>query len=314
MSRLNRRRLAAGLLAAVLTVVATGCGDDKGGAPAAADTSGSSTPAVQGDWLLRFVTAEGADGERERSVYVRYNPTTGAAEARSLPPVTASDSRQDEQVLLVSADHRWAIPDAAIPKSERASARLVLYSVTDDTTQTVDLRALAGQSGLRPVAWAFDPTVAGTLRVVDTDRTVWKVDYLGHTATKEGQLPKRSGWIFGNGFDKATGEPYIESIDSDETEPAGNGDADTRPIERQGGTLLRYDGETLAGLPKPPCGFAGGFQFDDGGAWLFCADTPSIAAYRADKGGAKWEAFGTPSPKIVPAVAADLSFVLPPIA
>jgi hypothetical protein len=77
--------------------------------------------------------------------------------------------------------------------------------------------------------------------------------------------------------------------------------------------VVRYDGEALAGLPKPPCGFAGGFQFDDGNAWLFCADTPSIAAYRVDKGGTKWEPFGTPSPKIVPAVAADLSFVLPPL-
>jgi hypothetical protein len=312
MSRLNRTRLAAGLVAGLLTLAA-GCGDAKSDAPSDAGSTGSTAAVAEGDWLLRFVTAEGADGERERSVYVRYNPTTGEAHARSLPPVTASDARQDEQVLLVSADHLWAVPDTSVPKPERATGKLALYSVTDDTTRTVDIRSLSGQPGLRPVAWAFDPTAAGVLRVVDVDQVVWKVDLAGQSATKESQLPKRSGWIFGNGFDKSTGEPYIESIDSDQTEPAGNGDSDTRPIQRQGGTLVRYDGEELEGLPKPPCGFAGGFQFDSGQAWLFCADTPSIAAYQADKGGAKWEPYGTPSPKIVPAVAADLSFVLPPL-
>jgi hypothetical protein len=313
MSRLSRTRLAAGLIAAALTVAVGGCGDKESDSPSDAGSTGSATPTVKGDWLLRFVTAEGADGERERSVYVSYDPSTGQAKARSLPPVTASDARQDEQVLLVSADHRWALQDTAVPKAQRKSGKLVLYSVTDQTTQAVDLPALTGQSGLRPVAGAFDPTAAGVLRVVDADQVVWKVDLSGPSATKEGQLPKRSGWIFGNGFDKTTGEPYIESIDSDQTEPAGNGDSDTRPIERQGGTLVRYDGETLVGLPKPPCGFAGGFQYDDGSAWLFCADTPSIAAYRAGKDASKWEPFGTPSPKIVPAVAADLSFVLPPL-
>jgi hypothetical protein len=312
MSRLNRRRLAAGLLA-LLTVVAAGCGNQKSGSPSDSASTGAATPVAEGDWLLRFVTAEGADGEQQRSVYVRYNPTTGEAQARSLPPVTASDARQDEQVLLVSADHLWAIQDSAVPKPDRASGKVVLYSVTSEETQTVDLPALTGQSGVRPLAAAFDPTAAGVLRVVDTDQVVWKVDVVAHSATKEGQLPTRSGWIFGNGFDKTTGEPYIESIDSDETDPAGNGDSDTRPIQRQGGTLIRYDGEALEGLPTPPCGFAGGFRVDDGSAWLFCADTPSIAAYRVDKGGATWEPYGTPSPKIVPEVSADISFVLPPL-
>jgi hypothetical protein len=142
---------------------------------------------------------------------------------------------------------------------------------------------------------------------------VWKVDLAAKTATHEATLSTRSGWIFANGFDKNTGEPYVERIDSDETDPAGNGDSDVRPVARQGGTLIRYDGEALDGLPKPPCAFTGGFQFDGGIAWLFCADTPSITAYQAHPDGASWHAFGKPSPKVVPRAAAEMTFALPPV-
>lgn len=313
MVRLGRVRAA--LVAAVLGAALTGCGD--AGTSQPRDDAGSSpagTTAAEGDWLLRFTTAEGADGEQSRSVYVRYNPTTGRATARSLPLVIASDASQDEQVLLASADHTRAVPDTAIPTAERRTGRLTIYSLTGQANQTLDIRALTGDPDLKPVAWAFDPTDADVLRVVDSDRVVWKVDLGSTSARKERTLPSRAGWIYGNGFDKETGEPYIESIDSDQTDPAGNGDSDARPVQRQGGTLLRYDGAELDGLPTPPCGFAGGFAFDGGVVWLFCADTPSIAAYQAHAGGASWHAFGMPSPKVVPASAAELSFALPPVA
>jgi hypothetical protein len=321
MSRLTTTRATAVAAVALLATALSGCGDtsgDKAGTPAGAGAGTSAAKSAEakadnGDWLLRFTTAEGADGEQARAVYVRYNPTTGAAASRSLPPVIASDASQDEQALMVSADHAKAIPDTGVPKAESRSGRLTVYSLSSDATQTVDIRALTGQADLKPVGWAFDPTAPDVLRVVDSGLGVWKVDLAAKSAKLERTLPHRDGWIFGNGFDKATGEPYIESIDSDQTEPAGNGDSDTRPVQRQGGTLLRYDGEPLVDLPKPPCGFAGGFQYDDGSAWLFCADTPSIAAYRATRGGASWEAFGTPSSAIVPNAAAELTFALPPV-
>jgi hypothetical protein len=310
------RRIAAAAFATVLAVTAAGCGDADT-SPAASKTSSSSSDAnasrETGDWLLRFITAGGADGEQIRAVYITFNPTTGAAAARSLPSTTASDASQDEQVLLVSADHRLAIPDTGVPNKEARTGKLVLYSVTDDATETLDIRAVTGQPGLVAVAWAFDPNDADILRVVDTDRMVWKVDLAAKSATHEGQLPKRAGWIFGNGFDKSSGEPYIESIDSDETEPAGNGDSDVRPVERQGGTLIRYEGESLDGLPKPPCGFAGGFTFTDGDAWLFCADTPSVSAYRLGEGADSWEPAGAASPKIIPGAAVEMTFALPPL-
>jgi hypothetical protein len=318
MPRLTTTRALAATAAALVVTVLAGCGNatpDRASAPAqsgSADTA--QAQAGNGDWLLRFTTAEGEDGEQARAVYVQYNPTTGAAQSRALPRVTASDASQDEQVLMVSADHRWAIPDTGVPGSESRTGKLTLYSLTSDATESLDIRALTGHPDLKAVGWAFDPTHAGLLRVVDSGLGVWKVDLAAKSATQEGTLPRRDGWIFGNGFDKATGEPYIESIDSDQTEPAGNGDSDTRPVEREGGTLLRYDGEPLDALPKPPCGFAGGFRYADGSAWLFCADTPSIAAYEAAKDGATWHRFGTPSQSVVPNAAAELTFALPPVA
>lgn len=314
MSTPIRTRAAFAVLSVLVAMALGGCGDD--GTTARRDStkaSQASVDATEGDWLLRFTTAEGADGERARSVYVRYNPTTGAASARSLPPVIASDASQDEQVLQVSADHTRAVQDTSVPKTESRTGKLTIYSVTADTTETLDVRAVTGQPELRAVAWAFDPVDPDVLRVVDSARRVWKVDLAARSATQEATLPAREGWIFGNGFDKNTGEPYIESIDSDQTEPAGNGDSDTRAVERQGGTLIRYDGAALADLPEPPCGFAGGFRFAGGEAWLFCADTPSIATYRYDTAGHAWKAFGMPSPKVVPAVAAELTFALPPV-
>jgi hypothetical protein len=303
----------------LLAAVVAACGNQETAAGAAsgaddADTTAASADVANGDWLLKFNTAGGADGESARAVYVRFNPATGAASSRVMPAVTATDVYVDQQALLVSADHRRVLLDTGIPTGDSRSGKLVVYSVSSTATETVDIRALTGAPKLRAMAWAFDPDEANVLRVVDYDRFVWKVDLAAGSATKESELPTRSGWIFGNGFDKNTGEPYIEDIDSDETLPPGNGDTDVRPVERQGGTLIPYDGTDLADLPKPPCGFAGGFQLADGTTWLFCADTPSISAYRLRKGGNTWIQFGKASPEIVPRVATDLALALPPVA
>jgi hypothetical protein len=298
------------LVVAVLLATTAACGDTGSAADATrAETAASGS----GDWLLRFTTAGGADGEQLRAVYVTFDPTTGDASTRTLPAVTGSDAGQDEQLLLVSADHRWAVPDTGVSKTESRSGKLVLYSVSTDATQALDIRAVTGEPTLQARAWAFDPQEADLLRVVDSERRVWRVDLAADSATREGDLPKRSGWIFGNGFDTNTGEPYIESIDSDETDPAGNGDLDSTAVQRQGGSLVRYDGDELEGLPKPPCGFAGGFRADDGAAWLFCADTPSIAAYALAQDEKSWEPYGARSPKVVPAGAVEMTFALPPL-
>jgi hypothetical protein len=301
-----------GLAAALVALGLGGCGDATDARPSST-TSADSATAGDGEWLLRFTTAGGADGERTRAVYVRYSPATGAAAARALPSVTASDAAPDEETLLVSADHSRAIQDTGVPKAQARTGKLVLYSVNSEAAEELDIRAVTGKPGLEAVGWAFDPADADVLRVVDSDRVVWKVDLGAGTAVEESTLEVRDGWIFGNGFDRNTGRPYVESIDSDETEPAGNGDTDTHPVERQGGTPFRYDGSALDGLPAPPCQFTGGFRFDDGTAWLFCADTPSITAYELAEGATSWKQNGVPSTDVVPNGAVELSFALPPV-
>ncbi|MGY2877056.1 hypothetical protein ACVW00_004246 [Marmoricola sp. URHA0025 HA25] len=310
---LRRSRAALTALAAALVAAGmTGCGDDKTAGPAAPATTSSSADPGAGEWLLRFTTAGGDDGEKAGAVYVRYDPATGTAAARTLPAVTASDASATEEVLLVSADHTRAIQDTGVPRSQARTGKLLVYSLGSDAIETLDIRAATGRPGLRAVAWAFDPTDPDVMRVVDSDRAVWKVDLAAKSATQEATLPTRSGWIFGNGFDRNTGEPYIESIDSDQTDPAGNGDADSRPVHREGGTPFVYDGSDLAGLPKPPCDFAGGFSFDAGVSWLFCADNPSITAYQAAQGGVSWHRYGAASTGVVPKGAVELTFALPP--
>lgn len=295
-----------------LGLVLAGCGDK---ASTGHQPTGSATTAsvADGDWLLRFNTAEGADGELSRAVLVSYDPTTGAARVRRLPGVLAGDSYADGQALLISADHAQTLLDTRVEPADARHGRVTVYSVTGPGKQEVPVRAWSGQKSLVPAAAAFDPAQPGLLRVVDSANRVWKVDLAARTATQVGRLPLKSGWIFGNGFDKNTGEPYIESIDSEATVPAGNGDDDVRPVARQGGTVLYYDGTPVAGLPTVPCGFTGGFTTAAGETWLFCADTPSLQAYRLPKGGTAWQKFGTASRDVLPGAASELAVVLPPV-
>lgn len=302
----------AGLTALLLGVA--GCGDPESpsATPTPNPTSATPTETPKGDWLLRFSTAQGADGEVARAVYVRFDPQTGKASRAILPGVRAGDTYADAQALLISADHTRAILDGTIPKAQRASGKVPIYSIEDGSATEVDLRAMT-DSSMVPVAWAFDPEDADLLRVVDKQRRVWAVDLAAKSAKQESTLERKSGWFFAGGFDKNTGQPYIESVDTTDTIPPGNGDDDTRPVQRQGGSIVIYDGDDLGDLPKPPCDFAGGFAFDGGSTYLFCADQPSITAYVASSGSTEWTAVGTASPAIVPRTVADLSVVLPPL-
>jgi len=318
-------RSAAPVAAAVTALLVTAaCGDvkvtsdsSKGGSDQ--DSTASPNPsadvdtsAADGDWLLGVQTAGGNDGEKSTTVYVTYNPTTGQAKARSMPGVTAASASSELAPLLVSADRRWAIPDTGISNSEVNSGRLTVYSLASDTTKVIDIRKATGDDGLRAIGWAFDPERADTLRVVDTANRVWVVNVAGGKATKEGTLAK-GPWVFTNGFNHNTGEPYMESIDSDATKPAGNGPADTSPVTRDGGTVLADDSDALAKLPASPCRLGAAFVDADGVTWTFCADKPALTTYYLPKDGTQWTAYGKPSSPVDP-VAAAFPLVLPPAA
>jgi hypothetical protein len=314
-------------VAAVTTLVLTAaCGQvnvtsdsSKGDSKGDSDTTASASPdpsadvdtsVAEGNWLLGLQSAGGNDAEKSTTVYVTYDPATGQASRRAMPGVTAASASPDLAALLVSADRKWAIPDTEISHHEESTGQLTVYSLSSDTTKVIDIRRASGDNRVRAIGWAFDPERADTLRVVDTANRVWAVNVAGGKATQEGTLAK-GPWVFTNGFNHNTGEPYMESIDSDATNPAGNGPADHSPVSRNGGTVLANDSDLLAQLPASPCRLGAGFTDANGVTWTFCADKASLSTYYLPKDGEKWVAFGKASSPVAPEAAA-FPLVLPP--
>lgn len=321
--RRTRLMRSAAPVAAVLTAVlmTSACGDVKvttdskksdsdKGRTAPPEPSAVDTSVANGNWLLGMQSAGGVDAETATTVYVTYNPTTGQATARKLPGVRAGSASPDQAALLVSTDRKWAIPDTEIKGGNTSSGKLTVYSLTSGGSKVIDIRERSGNSGVKPIGWAFDPERADTLRVVDTASRVWAVNVAGGRATQEKPLAK-GPWVFINGFNRNTGEPYSESIDSDATNPAGNGTADTSPVTRDDGTVLANGSPALTKLPPSPCRLSAGFVDADGVTWVFCADQPTISTYYLPKDGKEWTVFGKPSPAVAPE-AASFDLVLPP--
>jgi hypothetical protein len=311
------RRTTSGRAVALLTSAAasllllTACGstasksDDASSSPHAAPKADTSLG--EGDWLLGVSTAGGADGEKTTITYLTYNPSTGETRTRSLPGVTTASASPREAALLVSAERRWAIPDTSISREEQRSGKLRVYSLTGTSSVVVDVRARTRIPDLRPVAWAFSPDQPATLRVVDTKNRVWTMGVLGTGAERTGALTK-GPWVFTDGFDPNSAEPYVESISSEQTRPAGNGATDTRAVTRDGGTILTVDSPQLKGSP---CRLPAGFADAQGTTWVFCAEKPTLTTYYRS-GDQDWKAYGKPSAAVSPE-AADFSLVLPPV-
>lgn len=322
MHRRSLLRSAAPVTAALTALFLTAaCGsakvssDDSSKGGSASGSSTAPTPSVdtsaaEGNWLLGLQTAGGNDGEKSTTVYITYNPATGQATKRAMPGVTAASAASDLAPLLVSADRKWAVPDTGISHQEEITGKLTVYSVTSEATKVIDIRKASGDSKLRAIGWAFDPERADVLRVVDTDSRVWAVNVATGTATRQGSLAK-GPWVFTNGFNHNTGQPYMESIDSDATKPAGNGPGDTSPVTRDGGTVLADDAKALTQLPASPCRLGGAFTDSHGVTWAFCADSAAISTYYLAKDGKDWVAFGKPSSPVAPDAAA-FPLVLPP--
>ncbi len=306
-----RRAFPAALaLAAVLATA--GCGNEpepsSGDNPSGAEAD---TSAGKGDWLLAIDSAGGADAERSTTTYLTFNPSSGKTSVRKMPGVTAASASDEDAALLVSTDRKWAIPDTGLPNKTTKSGRLTVYSLSDDGTTVIDLRERAGRDDIKPIAWAFDPAEPDTLRVVDTADRVWRLSVTGKDATQEGTLPK-GDWVFTNGFDHNDGKPWVESITTDATKPAGHGVNDKAPVTRDGGTVLPAGSAAMEKLPTSPCEFAAGFTEDSGLTWAFCADKPAVQAYYLPQGGEEWKTYGEPSEPVAPE-AATFPLALPPV-
>lgn len=323
MRRTIFRRPPALVAAALATVLlSAGCGevevkakdDDKSAekTPSASPSESVDTSAGQGNWLLGMTTAGGADGETSTTVYITLNPSTGQASAHELPGVRGASASPDQAALLVSADRLWAIPDTGIDRAEEESGKPKVYSLADGSAKVLDIRERTGKADVDPIGWAFDPERADTLRVVDTKNRVWAVNVAGGKAVQEASLAK-GPWVFTNGFNRNTGQPWVESISSDTTRPAGNGPADTSPVTRDGGTLLPAGSPGFSKLPASPCRLGAGFTDGAGVTWAFCADSPTVATYYLPKDAQEWTAYGRTSTAVAP-TAAGFPLVLPPTA
>lgn len=316
-------RLSIGPLAAVLaTVLLVGCGEveitskdgdtksDKTPSTSPSAAADVDTSAGEGDWLLGITTAGGADGEATQTTYIVFNPSTGKATARKIPSAEEASATPEQASLLVSTNRLYAITDTAVPRSQGLSGRLKVYSLASGATKVVDIHQRTGDDSVKPIAWAFDPARDDTLRVVDTKYRVWSLSVAGGKATAETTLP-HGDWVFTNGFNPNTGEPWVESIDSDATRPAGNGEADKSLVTRLDGTVLPAESHAFSKLPASPCRLGAGFTTQAGVTWAFCADDPTLSTYYLPKDGTKWTAFGKPSPSLAPE-AEGFPLVLPP--
>jgi hypothetical protein len=314
-SRLSVAPMAVALATVLLTA---GCGDvaleakdgQKQPEKAASASPAADTSAGEGNWLLAMTVAGGEDAEASTTVYLSYNPSTGQATPRQLPAVKGANSSPDQAALLVSADRAWAIPDTGISRAEGRSGELKVYSLTGGSDKVVDIRERTGQDDVEAIGWAFDPQRSDTLRVVDTKNRVWAVEVAGGKATQESKLPN-GPWVFLNGFNRNTGEPYMESIDTDLTKPAGQGAADTSPVTRDGGAVLPAGSPSFSQLPASPCRLGAGFADGKGTTWAFCADDATVVTYYLPKDGKEWTAYGKPSSPVAP-TAAGFPLVLPP--
>jgi hypothetical protein len=306
-------RRAAVLVALVLAAGLTGCGQGSGGGPHAATTpsateSGSSSGGRP--WVVRLDALSGEDGETKQATYLAVVPSTGEVSAVRMPALQIGEASGVQRVVLVDAANRWALADSRPSRADRARGQVTLVGLPSGRRKTVDVRRATGSAQLTPDWVAFDAERPGLLRVVD-GLTVWTLTVDGTQARKEGVLPRRPGWIFGGGFNKNTGTPYIEDTGSFDTLPKGNGDLDVRPVRRAGGRLLLTENGRYAGLPDPKCQLSTGFRYDDGEAWVFCVEGRHLQVRRLAAGDSAWEDYGRPTRDVVPS-GAEPTFTLPP--
>lgn len=306
---LLRRATVVSATVLLVALAAVGCGQQPPSSSPADRASASPDDSAPHQWVLRLESLSGEDGETKQATYLTITPSSGEATAVRLPRVQVAEASGDERVLLVDAHQQYALADSRPSPQDRAAGRVRVVDLGTGRSRSVDVRRASGNPKLSTDWVSFDASEPGLLRVVD-GLTVWTVDVDGGNAAKEGVLPTRPGWIYGGGFNKNTGTPYIEDTGSFDTSPKGNGVTDQRPVRRDGGRLMQTDNGYFRGLPDPRCELTTGYRDADGVAWAFCVERRHVVVKRLPSGASAWEDYGKPTADVVPR-SAEPVFVLP---
>ena len=154
------------------------------------------------------------------------SPTSASTRRRAPPKVTEITGPpldfEPNPYLLVDAGRTVAVRANAASIKEERTGTLTLYPLDGGKKRAVDLREVTGVDTLHPIGWAFDPTEAGLLRILDRSGRLfeWNVDE--DTATEVDAVEVGKGFELAPYFNGADGMPLLRDKRTYEVEKGGD--------------------------------------------------------------------------------------------
>jgi hypothetical protein len=296
--------------ALVLTATLAGCGDqtssatpdDSASSPSSAETtptSGGGEPfATDRAWVARVET--GSDEVADGVAYVRFDPSSGATRVTEItgPPLDF----EPNPYLLVDAGRTVAVRANAASIKEERTGTLTLYPLEGGKPRAVDLREVTGVDTLHPIGWAFDPTRAGLLRVLDRSGRLFEWSTDEDTATEVDPVEVAKGSELAPYFDGADGMPLLR---------------DKRTYEVAKGGAYTAGGAEVVKVDRSACpanaSLARTVQDASGTAWTGCLVGHKVVLFQKADGASTWTDAGA-SGADVPKDTQTLTWVLPTVA
>ena len=288
--------------ALVLAAPVAGCGDQTSSASPDASsstpTSGGQPFATDQPWVARFET--GSDEVADGVAYVRFDPSSGTTKVTEItgPPLDF----EPNPYLLVDAGRTVAVRANSSSLKEEGTGTLTLYPLDGGETRAVDLREVTGVDTLHPIGWAFDPTEAGLLRILDRSGRLfeWNVDE--DAATEVDAVAVGKGFELAPYFNGADGMPLLR---------------DTRTYEVEKGGAYTAGGAEVVKADRSPCParttLARTVQDASGTTWTGCQVGDKVVLFQRADGDSTWTQAGASSAD-VPNDTQTLTWVLPTVA
>ena len=304
--RLSRLMPVAALL---LAAPLAGCGDQTSSAdpdassssPSTAETtptSGGESFATDRPWVARFET--GSDEVADGVAYVRFDPSSGTTKVTEItgPPLDF----EPNPYLLVDAGRTVAVRANSASIKEERTGTLTLYPLDGSKKRGVDLREVTGVDTLHPIGWAFDPTEAGLLRILDRSGRLfeWNVDE--DTATEVDAVEVGKGFELAPYFNGADGMPLLRDKRTYEVEKGGDYTAG-------GAEVVKTDRSACPGRTT----LARTVHDASGTAWTGCQVGDRVVLFQQADGDSTWTDAGA-SGADVPKDTQTLTWVLPTVA